>query len=296
MDMSYTKNPNIPKVRLEAVRMLRSGCSTREVARHFGFSHSSVVRWARRYREEYLSLNTHLQTRSSRPHHHPRELPQDIIDAIVTEREKHNRCAEVVHRDLTESGVKVSLSSVKRTLRREGCIKEKSPWKRYRPHIPRPLALFPGALVQLDTIHIVRDDGTKFYIYTLIDLCSRFAYAEYTTRFSQANSLNFVLRAQKMAGFQFRTAQTDNGPEFGKWFSDMLSYKGITLRHSRVRKPNDNAHIERFNRTIQEECLGVWPPEKGIQQKINIYLNYYNNERRHLGIDLQRPAEVVQRY
>lgn len=292
----YTSNPNIPKVRLEAVKMFRKGHSSREVARHFGFDQSSVVRWNKRYKEEYLSLTAKLKTRSSRPHHHPRELKQEVIDAIVTQREKHNRCAEVVFADLTEQGIKTSLSSVKRTLKREGCIREKSPWKRYRPHIHRPLALFPGALVQLDTIHIVRDDGTRFYIYTLIDLYSRFAYAEYTTRFSQANSLQFVLRAQRMAGFAFKTAQTDNGPEFGRWFSDMLGYKGITLRHSRVRKPNDNAHIERFNRTLKEECLGVWPPEKGVQKKINTYLNYYNNERKHLGIDLQTPAQVMQRY
>lgn len=280
---------------MQAVRMFAKGHSVREVARHFGYSYSSVSRWAKRYREEYLSLNTHLETRSSRPHHHPRDLPQDIIDAIVTEREKHNRCAEVVHRDLTEQGVKVSLSSVKRTLKREGCIAEKSPWKRYRPHIPRPLALFPGALVQIDTIHFVRDDGTRYYVYTLIDLYSRFAYAEYTERFSQANSLAFVKRAQKIAGFQFKVVQTDNGPEFGKWFSDMLSYKGTQLRHSRVRKPNDNAHIERFNRTIQEECEKIWV-EKGLQTRITTYLNYYNNERRHLGINLQRPKEVLQRY
>jgi len=80
--MSYTKNPNMPKVRMQAVRMLKQGYSTRQVARHFGYSYSSVSRWAKRYREEYLSLNTHLQTRSSRPHHHPRELSQDIIEAI----------------------------------------------------------------------------------------------------------------------------------------------------------------------------------------------------------------------
>jgi len=234
----------------------------------------------------------HLQTKSSRPHHHPKELPQDIIEAIVTERLKHNRCAEVVHEDLKEQGIKVSLSSVKRTLKRHSLIKEKSPWKRYRPHIPRPLALYPGALVQLDTIHLARPDGTRYYIYTLIDLYSRFAYAEYTERFSQANSLKFVVKAQKIAGFRFKVVQTDNGPEFGKWFSDMLGYKGTRLRHSRVRKPNDNAHIERFNRTIQEECEKIWI-EKELQTRITAYLDYYNNERRHLGIGLKRPMEVV---
>jgi len=291
----YTINPNISKVRLEAVRMLHKGYSSRVVARHFGFDQSTIVRWNKRYREEYLTLNTHLQTRSSRPHHHPNELSQDIIDAIVTERNKHNRCAEIVHRDLIESDTKVSLSSVKRTLKREGCLKEKSPWKRYRPHIARPLALFPGALVQTDTIHVVRDDGSRFYIYTAIDLFSRFAYAEYVDRFSQAASYRFIMRVERIAGFKFRMVQADNGPEFGRWFSDQLSYKGINLRHSRVHKPNDNAHIERFNRTIQDECLGCWPKEKGIKVKISEYLYYYNNERRHLGINMKIPIEMMQR-
>jgi len=291
----YTSNPNIPKVRMEAVRMLKSGHSTRQVARHFGYSYSSVSRWAKRYREEYLSLNAHLETRSSRPHHHPNELPQSIIDEIVFERKKHNRCAEIVHNSLVNRGVKVSLSSVKRTLKREGCIAERSPWKRFRPHIPRPLALFPGALVQIDTIHFIRNDNTRYYVYTLVDLHSRFAYAEYTPRFSQNNSREFIKKAQRIAGFRFRTVQTDNGPEFGRWLSDELKYIGITLRHSRVRKPNDNAHVERFNRTIQEECGKMWV-EKDLQKRINIYLNYYNNERKHLGINMQTPSEVLQRY
>lgn len=291
----YTSNPNMPKVRMQAVRMLKQGYSTRQVARHFGFSYSSVSRWAKRYREEYLTLNNHLETRSSKPHHHPNELSQNIIDAIVDERLKHNRCAEVVSEGLKERGINVSLSSVKRTLKREGLIKEKSPWKRFRPHIPRPLALFPGALVQLDTIHFARGDDTRYYLYTLIDLYSRFAYAEYTEKFSQINSLKFILRAQRKAGFRFKVVQTDNGPEFGKWFSDQLKYKGMKLRHSRVRKPNDNAHIERFNRTIQEECSELWK-EKGIEVRISNYLNYYNNERKHLGIKLKTPAQVLQRY
>lgn len=292
----YTSNPNIPKVRLEAVKMLRTGKSTREVARHFGFSHSSIVRWDQRYKEEYLTLHTHLKTRSSRPHHHPRELSQDIIDAIVEERLKHNRCAEIVHAELLERGIKVSLSSVKRTLKREELIKPKSPWKRFRPHIKRPLVFVPGDLVQVDTIHFVRDNETRYYVYTLIDLYSRFAYAEYTEKFSQKNSLEFIKRAQETAGFRFRVVQSDNGPEFGRWLTDELSYIGIRLRHSRVRKPNDNAHIERFNRTIQEECLGRWPEVKGLQEKIDSYLKYYNNERKHLGINMQTPREVVQRY
>jgi len=37
-------------------------------------------------------------------------------------------------------------------------------------------------------------------------------------------------------------------------YETRLESKRIKIRHTRLGKPNDNAHIERFNRTIQEEC------------------------------------------
>ena len=33
---------------MEAVRLVRKGWSTRKVARHMGFNHSSIVRWVDR--------------------------------------------------------------------------------------------------------------------------------------------------------------------------------------------------------------------------------------------------------
>ncbi|NTW14415.1 MAG: helix-turn-helix domain-containing protein, partial [Candidatus Moranbacteria bacterium] len=42
--MAYTSNPNIPKVRWKAVKMLRSGKSSREVARYFGYDQSTILR------------------------------------------------------------------------------------------------------------------------------------------------------------------------------------------------------------------------------------------------------------
>lgn len=93
-------------------------------------------------------------------------------------------------------------------------------------------------------------DGGRFYVYTLIDLFSRAAYAEYSPKCNQRASFHFVMRGQDYLGISLAMLQTDNGPEFGKWFHDQLNSKGIALRHSRVRKSNDNAHIERFNCTI----------------------------------------------
>jgi len=103
-----------------------------------------------------------------------------------------------------------------------------------------------------------------------------------------------ILQAQKYFGFEFELVQTDNGHEFGQTFQSKLLENNIALRHSRVRKPNDNAHVERFNRTLQEECFKGKPiDEKYLNKKIQKYLRYYNNERLHLSLNCQSPRDYV---
>ena len=89
----------------------------------------------------------------------------------------------------------------------------------------------------------------------------------------------------------------DNGSEFGRFFEDELQANNTIVRHSRVRRPNDNAFIERFNRTIQEECVrNTNPFSEELYGKVLSYLAYYNDERLHLGIQCQTPLEMLQRY
>lgn len=293
--MAYTTNPKLPRLRMQAVLMVRRGQSIRSVARYFGYSHSTVSRWVAK--APFDGRET-IPTLRSKPKSHPKQLKPDIVSAIIAGRLKHNRCSEVVYDDLVEQGIKVSLSSVKRTLSRHELLKPKSKWKRYRPPITRPLALLSGDLVQMDTIHFIDyKTGRRFYIYTLIDLYSRWAYAEVHDRLRQTTALQVALRAQKAASFDFKMIQTDNGPEFSRYFHDMLKAKGIALRHSRVRQCNDNAHVERFNRTIQDECLGKYPRRQHVNQAIlDKYLDYYNNHRKHLGLNLKIPAQMVRSY
>lgn len=288
--MAYTTNPKLPKLRMQAVMLVRRGWSTRQVARHLGYNQSTIVRWVARAPCDGRET---IPTLRSRPKSHPKQLSKKVVTAIVEERLRSKRCAEVIHKALSEKGVVVSLSSVKRTLARHELLKPKSKWKRIRPHTERPLALTPGDLVQVDTIHFARKDGTRFYVYTLIDLYSRAAHAEYSTKCKQDASFAFVMRAQKRLGFRFQVVQADNGTEFQTWFHDQLQAKGILLRHSRVRQSNDNAHVERFNRTLQDECLGKWPQEQHIPKQLKAYLPYYNRERLHLGIELKRPADLL---
>ena len=186
------------------------------------------------------------------------------------------------------------MPSVQRTLDRLGFLKKRSPWKRPHDYTERPGVTHSGALIQVDTIHILLPNGERLYIYTLIDLFSRWAYAEVAEKISAQASVDFVLKARRISPFTFKMIQSDHGSEFSTWFTHGLLTRKIKHRHSRVRQSNDTAHIERFNRTIQEECLDKVPNDVlEINCALKEYLRYYNYKRVHGGIDYLISMQVV---
>lgn len=288
--MPYTLNAHLPKLRAQAIEMVRSGKSIRSVARYYGVAPSTISRWNKKVP---VGGCYYLETESSRPHSHPNQLEKKIVGRIVELRTETNRCAEVLHKMLLDEEISVSLSSVKRVLKREGLIKERSPWKRYHKGFRRPKVANPGDLVQVDTVHKMKDEKERIYVYTLIDLYSRWAHAWATEKMNSRKTVLFVNSARKLFPFEFNCLQTDHGPEFSTHFSERVKVKH---RHSRVRRPNDNAHLERFNRTLQDELLDDLPVNPRVyNKKLPEYLRYYNNERLHLGIDLKTPNEMLSR-
>lgn len=233
-----------------------------------------------------------IPTYSSRPKSHPKELSDVITNEIVRIRLEHNRSAEVVHKRLQdECDIEISLSSVKRTLDRRGLLRKRSPWKRLHTSVPRPKALKPGDLVQVDTIHLMTSAKTRIYIFTCLDVYSRWAYARAYTKSNTRNAINFLKHAQSEALFTFSMIQSDNGPEFSTHFTERIP---APHRHSRVRTPNDNAHLERFNRTIQTECIDTKRPDVAvINKQLPAYLKWYNEERHHFGLKLETPLSVI---
>jgi len=289
--MPYTTNPYMPRVRMQAVLLVRQkGWSIRQTARHLGFHHTAVMRWLKKA-SKITDGRMVIPTMSSRPYHHPNELSEEMVDKIIRFRLKHNRCAEVVHQEMLDAGYSISLSSIKRTLKRNYLIRKRSPWKRWHFTEERPLALKPGDLVQIDTLHVIPG---ILYVYTLLDVFSRWAYAKVSQRINTHSSLVFVKLAQREFPHSFEVLQSDHGSEFSTYFSENIK---INHRHSRVRRPNDNGHLERFNRTLKEECLDEIPKTlKAYQKTIPEYLSYYNNERLHLGLNLKTPSQVVTSY
>lgn len=287
-------NPNLPKLRLEAANLvIKRGWSTRQTARYTGFDHSTIVRWVNKAK---IQNNRHaIPTESSRPRGHPSQLDPEIVQAILARRKIHNRCAEVIHHELNRDGVLVSLSSVKRTLKRYGLIYP-GRWKRWHKYPPRPVPERPGILVEIDSMY----DGLyqeSLKIYALIDVCSRWAQAKVVERINSWQSAKFLMEARQNALFQFRTIQSDHGSEFAKWFSKRIVSAGLEHRHTRVRKPTDNSHIERFIGTLQRECLSRIPKSmKSWKREIPEFIHYYNTARPHMGLNMQTPLEVVQSY
>ena len=94
--MSYTTNKNMPGIRREAARLVRSGWSARKVGRYLGYHHTAVMEWVRKAK----IIGDHpIPTKSSKPKSHPKELPERIVQKIVAKRLEHNRYAEAVHKD-----------------------------------------------------------------------------------------------------------------------------------------------------------------------------------------------------
>lgn len=292
MKITYSINPYLPKLRAKAVEMVRSGKSIRETARYFGFDPATVSRWNRKVPKNGSHA---IPTQSSRPHSHPKQLKAKVVSRIIELRfALKGRCAEVIHKHLINEGAKVSLSSVKRTLDRQRLTKKKTKWKKLHYQTQRPKAAKPGDLVQIDTVHLMKNQSERMYIYTLLDVYSRWAYAMAFERLSNSNALKFVRLAKEKAPFNFNCLQSDNGPEFSKQFSRRVK---ILHRHSRIRTPNDNAHLERFNRTLQDECVSkLVLNTKAVNKELSDYLNYYNTQRLHLGLNLKTPSEVLQSY
>ena len=278
----------MPKVRRDAADMVRRGFSKEEVGRRFGVGSSTVCKWVKKARTWGYGA---IPTKSSRPKHHPKELKEEVTERIVALRLKTKRTSEVVHQHLLNEGIKVSLNSVRRTIDRHGLMKKRNPWKRYHPHVDRPYPLKSGDLVEIDTIHRMIDKKKRLYVFVLIDVYSRWVYAKAYEKIGGKQTVEFVDEAQRHAVFNFNMLQSDHGPEFSNWFVARISKNH---RYTRIGKPNDNAHIERVNRTIQEECLDKLPNDVfKINCELKRYLQYYNHERLHLSLNLKTPSQLL---
>ena len=75
-------------------------------------------------------------------------------------------------------------------------------------------------------------------------------------------------------------------------FMEWAENRGITLAHTQPGKPQQNAYVERYNRTVRHEWLDQYIIEsiEEAQDQATQWLWTYNNDRSNMGIGGITPA------
>jgi len=145
-------------------------------------------------------------------------------------------------------------------------------------------ALYPGHCVAFDTIEKYLT-GDRRYIITFEDIYTRFSFAWSTNSHASKAAEEFFSMCRKLFPFSFTFVLTDNGSEFKKHFNAKLQELHMTHYHTYPKTPKMNAHVERFNRTIQEEFvdfhMGDLRTPSTFNEKLISWLEWYNCDRVH---------------
>jgi len=145
---------------------------------------------------------------------------------------------------------------------------------------------YPGHLVALDTVEKIIH-GCRRYVITFEDIYTRFSFAWATKSHASKAAEEFFELCLKVfpLSFNFLYVLTDNGSEFKKHFAERLKELHLVHYHTYPKTPQMNAHLERFNRTIQDEFIDyhahllINPDE--FNRKLMDYLIFYNTQRVH---------------
>jgi len=145
----------------------------------------------------------------------------------------------------------------------------------------------PGDIVQMDTVSIFAA-GIKRYIFTAIDVSTRFAFACAYTSNSSANGSDFLRKFINISPFVTARIQTDNGGEFEKHFDKACQENGLVHLFNYPKHPQSNSCLERFNKTIQYQFV-YWHIDEIddldiFNQALMEYLIWYNTEKPHRGV------------
>lgn len=161
---------------------------------------------------------------------------------------------------------------------------------------PKGLKTAPLTLWAVDTIERVRE-GLRRYILTVIDPCSAIAFAvalpSKHARHSAAVAQALIDGLAEHGPLQFLS---DNGSEFQGHFEEVLQQHGLTHFWTYPKSPKMNAHVERFNRTIQEQFVDyhedlLFSDLELFNQKLAQWLITYNTTIPHHRLQLQSPVQ-----
>jgi putative transposase len=162
----------------------------------------------------------------------------------------------------------------------------------------KPAALtVPGAINEvwsMDFMHDMLDDGRAFRLFNVLDDFNREALA-IEIDFSLPSER--VIRAlDQLIQWRGRPSviRCDNGPEYisqttMEWAKD----RGIHIEFIQPGNPQQNAYVERFNRTVRYEWLSQyhWASIAEVQDHATAWMWSYNHDRPHMALGGMTPKQ-----
>ena len=158
---------------------------------------------------------------------------------------------------------------------------------------------YPGYLLCQDTFEVGYIKGIgKIYMQAVIDTYGSFGFAKlYTSKVALASAdilIDRVLPFYYALGIPVQRVLTDNGKEYcgdsiKHDYELILKYFNIKHKRTKIRHPQTNGFVERFNRTILEEFFVVafrtnwFTSVEELQNELDKYLLNYNFYRPHQG-------------
>lgn len=310
--MQYMTHNTELLIATERERWLRlhldGGLSISELSKRSNFSRDTLHRWKRLYMINGLAG---LKEKSRAHHHHPHTTTPHIIARIREIRMAHNFCAKKIQIRLKKESVIMSTRGIHKVLKREKLVRSKR--RMTRESIWRPKSTIPGELVEIDVALMKKYKGKWVFQFTAIDCCTRWRFLKLYSEQHALNAAKFLDSLIEAAPFKIQGVKTDNGSIFTNRYSG--AYKSLGQRKKHIfdltckvhriihyliqpGKPAQNGKVERSHRTDREEFWDriTFSSLDDLEQKQNVYLNWYNNEREHLGINGLTPREKLKEF
>jgi len=269
-----------------------AGASLRALSIESGIRREVLSRWWQRYLAEGLSG---LEPRSRRPTHSPTAVKPSVVKAVLAQRQKARGPAVIA------TAVPVSVSTAYRILVRHG---------RNRLHVPAPREIRryektrPGELVHLDVKFLPALRNARWdFEFAAVDDFTREAVAWIATEQTARTAMEFLRRVLDTLPYRIEAVLTDNAWVFTMQrafhqgrdtpFAALCREAGIRHRLVRPYRPQCNGKVERFFRTVNEECFHRrrLTTFQARVRALDQFVDYYNHERPHLSLGGQTPIE-----
>lgn len=222
-----------------------------------------------------------------------------VIEAqVVALRRQTQAGPQLLKYFLADTGIHLAKMTIYRILIRQGLIQRRS---RKKPVYQRYTLGYPGAEVQVDTTQI-EDSAERFWVFAAVDDHTRWAWARVVDRCLGQHARAFLNDLVTSAPFPITAIRTDRGSEYGPQFTKECQRLGIRHIRNRPKTPQHNGKVERFHRTVQEECLWYqWHWQMSMTDaayRLTLYLQFYNYTRPHQGLGMvgRSPIQQLRRW